>query len=133
MRIANEVKANPITPPARKAVLKHSVHPGFWAAMVVRTLAKTATFIPIQPESMEVKAPRRKATVVKAPWMSPSVVEFPGTRVEPHDTKAKMMQAKMIENQTQIRYSACKNASAPVEIAPEMSFRRLVTSLSPPA
>jgi hypothetical protein len=39
-------RANPITAPARKAVLKQLFQPDFWAEMVVLTLEYTATFIP---------------------------------------------------------------------------------------
>ena len=58
------MREKPITPPARKAVLNEWVQPtvGLQAPTVQRALEKTATFMPIQPEIMDVTAPTRKET-----------------------------------------------------------------------
>ena len=57
-----------MTDPARKAVLKASVQGLGPAAMtVVRALAKTATFMPMRPEMMEVMPPATKEIAVRPP------------------------------------------------------------------
>jgi len=57
-----------MTDPARKAVLKASVQGLGPAAMtVVRALAKTATFMPMRPETMEVRPPATKEIAVRPP------------------------------------------------------------------
>ena len=70
-------KAKPMTLPARNAVLKASVHGLLPAAItVVRALENTATFMPIHPESIDVKPPATKETQVNPPssmWNSPPV------------------------------------------------------------
>ena len=53
------VSEKPMTPPARKAVLNDSVQPtvGEHAPTVQRALEKTATFMPMRPEIIDVIAP----------------------------------------------------------------------------
>mmetsp|Transcript_22423 Transcript_22423/g.27480 ORF Transcript_22423/g.27480 Transcript_22423/m.27480 type:complete len:94 (+) Transcript_22423:238-519(+) len=86
MKIPNPQSAKPITAPALNAVLKHAVHPGFCAEIVVLTLEKTATFIPKYPEAMEVSAPRTKEVAVRTPRAKSQPV--------PQATSVKTMPAK---------------------------------------
>ncbi|KAM1994428.1 hypothetical protein ACFX1R_011459 [Malus domestica] len=57
-------RRNPITAPERKAVMKAFPTP-LLASRVVLALAYVAIFIPRNPERTDVKAPSKKATVLK--------------------------------------------------------------------
>ncbi len=63
---ANPTIANPITEPARKAIRKAGLSPSC-AAVAVRTLALTATVIPMYPAMAEDSEPNTKATAVMMP------------------------------------------------------------------
>lgn len=74
----SEHKLKPMTAPPLKAVLKAAAQLSSWslgsvlfslpmAPLVVRALAKTATFMPIQPHSIDVSPPIKKQTAVSPP------------------------------------------------------------------
>ncbi|GBD15032.1 hypothetical protein HRbin25_00920 [bacterium HR25] len=57
---------NPDTAPPRRETAMASLRLRV-AAEAVRTLARTATYIPMKPERAEQKAPMRKAMAVRTP------------------------------------------------------------------
>ena len=52
----------PATPPARNAIVSALRRPDSFAALAVRTFARTASHIPAYPVSIEAPAPNRNAT-----------------------------------------------------------------------
>ena len=111
MSMERPQRENPMTEPARNAVLKASVQALEPAAMmVVRALENTATFMPIRPETMDVTPPATKAMAVSPPssmWNSPPVYE----------TRNRTTRPKARRKYAQIVYSARRNESAPSRIA----------------
>mmetsp|Transcript_6538 Transcript_6538/g.21839 ORF Transcript_6538/g.21839 Transcript_6538/m.21839 type:complete len:203 (+) Transcript_6538:317-925(+) len=115
--MAMPVSEKPITPPARKAVLKERVHPleGSHAPTVQRALEKTATRMPMKPETIEVTAPTKKESAEMRPDVhahSPvagSLVAHEMRRVMPTETTA--------TKRAQSLYSALRKAEAPTVMA----------------
>ncbi len=62
-----EATVSPMMEPPKKATDSAAAAPSVWAAVVVRTLALVAVYMPIQPASADDRAPTTKAITVSTP------------------------------------------------------------------
>lgn len=115
-RSAMPVSEKPMTPPALKAVLNESVHPtvGLHAPTVQRALEKTATRMPMKPQSIEVTAP----TTNDRPESRPVGHAHDASLVlSPHAMSTDSAGKTTTTKRAHSLYSAFKNELAPIEMA----------------
>ncbi len=62
-----DATVSPMIEPPKKATESAAGAPSVWAAVVVRTLALVAVYMPIQPAEAEDRAPTTKAMAVSVP------------------------------------------------------------------
>ena len=120
----------PMTPPALNAVLNDSVQPmdGLHAPTVQRALEKTATRMPIQPDTIDVSAPTRNETPESTPVDQPHEPPV----LAPHAMRAAIAGKTTTTKRAHSLYSALRNEFAPRRMASYSSTSFKFCSLDSP-